>query len=145
MTHKLHAADATHPLKAIRRFDVFAEFNRLEALDDGRPENEAKGHGIWLAKVVASRRYGPKTDDDGRDAGKGGANERTPKRSSVKGYKAVGGEMQTDKTFDEEIVDRMGQGFYDQVFAPAIRAAVEGGKKYEEIRDKIRADWKPKR
>jgi hypothetical protein len=39
----------------------------------------------------------------------------------------------------------MGQGFYDQVFAPAIREAVEGGKKYEEIRDTIRAAWKPKR
>jgi hypothetical protein len=145
MTHKLHAADANHPLKAIRRFDVFAEFNRLEALDDGRPEDEAKGHGIWLAKVVASRRYGPKTDGDSRDAGKGGAGEKTPKRSAVKGFKAVGGELQTDKTFDEEIVDRMGQGFYDQVFAPAIRAAVEKGQKYEEIRDQIRADWKPKR
>jgi hypothetical protein len=145
MTHKLHAADANHPLKAIRRFDVFAEFNRLEALDDGRPEDEAKGHGIWLAKVVASRRYGPKTDGDSRDAGKGGAGEKTPKRSAVKGFKAVGGELQTDKTFDEEIVDRMGQGFYDQVFAPAIRAAVEKGQKYEAIRDQIRADWKPKR
>lgn len=42
------------PLKAIRRFDVFAEFNRLDALKEGRPGKEAKGHGIWLTNVVAS-------------------------------------------------------------------------------------------
>jgi hypothetical protein len=71
--------------------------------------------------------------------------EKTPKRSATEGFKAVGGEVQTDKTFDEEIIDRMGQGFYERVFAPAIREAVEKGQKYEEIRDKIRADWKPKR
>ena len=31
------------PLKPVRRFDVFAEVKRLEALAEGRPEDEAKG------------------------------------------------------------------------------------------------------
>ena len=65
MSHKVHAADPTAPLKSIRRFDVFAEVNRLKALQEGRPEDEAKGYGIWLAKVVAGRRYGQKADRDG--------------------------------------------------------------------------------
>ena len=144
MSHKLHAADPTAPLKSIRRFDVFAEVNRLKALDEGRPEDEAKGYGIWLAKVVAGRRYGQKADRDGHADGSAGR-EAAPKRSQVEGFKAVGGELQTDETFDSEIVDRMGGRFYDEVFAPAIKDAVGSGKKYEDIRDSIRADWKARR
>lgn len=145
MTQKLHAVDATAPLKAIRRFDVFAEVNRLEARAEGRPEDEAKGYGVWLAKVVAGRRYGAKADGDSPGAGKSATRDKSTARSTVAGFKSVGGEVQTDKTFDEEIVDRMGRGFYEQVFAPAIREAVAAGRKYDEIRDTIRADWKPRR
>ena len=145
MTHKLHAADPSAPLKAIRRFDVFAEVNRLEALAEGRPEDEAKGYGVWLAKVVAGRRYGGKAGGDAQDGGTSGAHEKRSARSAVEGFKAVSGEVQTDQTFDEEIVDRMGRGFYERVFSPAIREAVSAGQKYEEIRDTIRADWKPSR
>jgi hypothetical protein len=131
------------PRKAIRRFDVFAEVNRLEALEDGRPEDEAKGHGIWLAKVVAGRRFGRTGDGDGE-----GNRRRTgdePDRRGTPDFRSAGGELQTDETFDEEIVERMGRDFYGDVFAPAIHAAIEAGQTYEQIRDTIRADWKPRR
>jgi hypothetical protein len=144
ISHKLHAADPTAPLKSIRRFDVFAEVNRLKALKEGRPGDEAKGYGIWLAKVVAGGRYGQKADRDGYLDGKGGA-ENGPRRSQVEGFKAVGGELQTDEAFDAEIFDRMGVRFYDEVFTPAISEVVESGNKYEEIRDSIRTDWKARR
>jgi hypothetical protein len=144
ISHKLHAADPTAPLKSIRRFDVFAEVNRLKALKEGRPGDEAKGYGIWLAKVVAGGRYGQKADRDGYVDGKGGA-ENGPRRSQVKGFKAAGGELQTDEAFDAEIFDRMGVRFYDEVFTPAISEVVESGNKYEEIRDSIRTDWKARR
>ncbi len=39
------------PKQAIRRFDVFAEYHRLERLRQGMPADEAKGYGLWLAKV----------------------------------------------------------------------------------------------
>jgi hypothetical protein len=48
------------PNQPIRRFDVFAEYTRQERCEKGFPEDEAKGYGIWLAKVVASRRFGQK-------------------------------------------------------------------------------------
>ena len=48
----------TNPKAPIRRFDVFAEYTRQKALQDGMPEDEAAGYGLWVAKVVASRRYG---------------------------------------------------------------------------------------
>lgn len=145
LSHKMHAADPTKPLKAIRRFDVFAEVSRLEALKDGRPEDEAKGHGIWLAKVVASRRFGAKSDGAVTGAGSAGTREKPAKKSGDDAFKAVGGELQTDEMFDSEIIDRMGARFYDDVFAPAVKAAIEAGQKYEDIRDSIRADWKPRR
>ena len=117
MTHKTHAAGTSAPLKAIRRFDVFAEVSRLEALEKGRPEDVAKGHGIWLAKVVAARRYGQKADRDGAPAK---SSDRKRAAEEDDGFKAVGGELQTDAVFDKEIIGRMGPGFYDAVFAPAI-------------------------
>ncbi len=131
------------PKRTIRRFDVFAEVKRLEALAEGRPEDEAKGYGIWLAKVVAGRRFGRKGAYDGDrrrvrqegDEASGDRGEGT--------FRHAGDELQTDETFDREIVERMGIDFYDRVFAPEVRGAVERGQKYEEIRDAIRAGWKP--
>jgi hypothetical protein len=40
------AKGSLKPLHPVRRFDVFAEVNRLEALAEGRAEDEAKGYGI---------------------------------------------------------------------------------------------------
>src|SRR4051794_32042055 len=138
MTTRSSARSEFKPEKAIRRFDVFAEYNRLDALKDGRPPDQAKGHGIWLAKVVASRRYGPKTESDG-------AGQKRSHLDPDAAFKSVGDELQTDETFDHDIVERMGPLFYRDVFAPAIKAAFDKGEKYETIRDTIRKDWKPGR
>jgi hypothetical protein len=135
------------PLQPIRRFDVFAETKRLEALSHGEPDDVAKGYGIRIAKIVASRRFGgakktyekekkpsrEATPED-RFAGEGGAK-----------FRALDGELQTDETFDHDIIDRMGPEFYDVVFAPAIKDALAEGRKYEQIRDTIRKEWKPVR
>ena len=131
------------PKRAIRRFDVFAEVKRLEALAEGRPEDEAKGYGVWLAKVVAGRRFGRKgaADEPERRVRQDG--EAAPGDRPEGKFRHAGDELQTDETFDHEIVERMGRDFYDRVFAPAVRAAVERGEKYEAIRDTIRAGWKP--
>src|SRR5215208_4388563 len=51
-------ATELRPLQPIRRFDVFAETKRLEALSHGEPNDVAKGYGIRIAKIVASRRFG---------------------------------------------------------------------------------------
>jgi hypothetical protein len=129
------------PRQAIRRFDVFAEFSRQERLSKGYPDDEAKGYGVWLAKVVASRRFGTKTGqaDRHRLASDGEAPAAEPK------FRSVGDEMQTDETFDHDIVERMGAAFYREVFAPAISEARSRGASYEDIRDEIRKEWKPAR
>ena len=123
--------------KAIRRFDVFAEYTRQERRDKGDPADVAKGYGIWLAKVVASRRFGAKTEQD-HHAGSHTKDQtgRPPK------FRSLGDEPQTDEVFDHDIVDRMGSGFYRKIFVPAIEAARKDGKSYEDIRDVIREEWK---
>lgn len=131
MTNK----DSIHPDKPIRRFDVFAEYTRLEGLDKGAAEDEAKGYGIWLAKVVASRTRRSKDD--------GGASSSKKRPGPEPKFRSIGDQEQTDRTFDHDIIDRMGDDFYEKVFAPAIAEAKERGEKYEDIRDSIRKEWKP--
>jgi hypothetical protein len=128
-----------HPRQAIRRFDVFAEYTRQERQEKGYPEDDAKGYGIWLAKVVAARRFGQKSSAGSRQPSRKDAHEEEPK------FRSVGDERQTDEAFDHDIIDRMGATFYDAVFVPAITAAREEGKTYETIRDTIRKGWKPAR
>lgn len=127
------------PRQAIRRFDVFAEHTRQEREAKGYPPDQAKGYGIWLAKVVAARRFGKSSAAEGKPAHAKEEHEEEPK------FRSVGDELQTDATFDHDIIDRMGAPFYEDVFVPAITAAREEGRKYETIRDTIRKEWKPVR
>lgn len=126
------------PRHPIRRFDVFAEYNRVRNLKKGMPADQAKGRAIWLAKVVASRRGIP----SGKEGAAGGERgERLEEREEEKFY-SLGGEEQTDLTFDREIIDRMGPEFYRETFSPAIERAFQEGQRYEDIRDAIRKGWK---
>jgi hypothetical protein len=139
MAHADAASKEPSPHQPIRRFDVFAEYTRQERHENGFPEDEAKGYGIWLAKVVASRRFGQQSSSDGKKPSTKDAHGEEPK------FRSVGDELQTDETFDHDIIERMGARFYDAVFVPAITAAREEGKSYETIRDTIRRGWKPAR
>lgn len=130
------------PRMPIRRFDVFAEYNRVKNESEGMPPDMAKGRAIWLAKVVAGRRGMPAQHDSPAHDGGGGDKGEGERRSEDDKFKSVGGEEQTDRTFQREIVDRMGSDFYDTVFSPAIEGAFEEGQRYEDIRDAIRKDWK---
>src|SRR5215212_8033094 len=138
------------PLQPIRRFDVFAETKRLEALAHGEPDDVAKGYGVRIAKIVASKRFGGSTAKKSHHESKDASDREAPAGSRFRGeidgkFRALDGEIQSDETFDREIVDRMGPEFYDAVFQPAIREALAAGRKYEQIRDTIRKNWKPVR
>src|SRR5712692_1688278 len=136
---------ASSPRAPIRRFDVFAEYKRLEARRRGAPEDDARGYGIWVAKVVAGRRFGRSSAPGvaGKPGAAGADGERTAEAAKY-GPHELNGEPQTAATFEREIVQRMGEPFYDRVFAPPIREAFEAGEPYEAIRDRIRRAWSPK-
>ena len=126
------------PLAPIRRFDIFAEYNRLKAMDEKKMSAaQAKGYGLWLAKVVAAQKFGrmPKPKSENKGEGK----EEAPPRK----WHTLDDIPQTDKLFDKQIVARMGSTFYRRVFAPALRKAFRDGKEYRDIRDTLRSGWKP--
>jgi hypothetical protein len=132
-----------NPKAPIRRFDVFAEYTKQKAMQDGMPEDEAEGYGLWVAKVVASRRYGgsPGTQPRKGDGKKDDEEEREQQPKPK--WHDLSGEPQTDQLFEREIISRMGRQFYNTVFAPAIEDALREGKSYQSIRDTIRKEWKP--
>jgi hypothetical protein len=135
------------PERPIRRFDVFAEYRKQEEEAKGHPEDEAMGYGLWVAKVVASRRFGGgklKEHADHKEHDSKEVGEAARRKMLVDGkWHALDGEPQTDALFEQEIVERMGHPFYQRVFAPAIEDARKAGKSYESIRDAIRKAWKP--
>jgi hypothetical protein len=136
-------ADSLKPKAAIRRFDVFAEYSKLEAQRDGRPLDAAKGQGIWLAKVVASRRRPPAVSRSRPGDGAVRSDEPRGAPDAEEKFKTLGGERQDDARFDHEIVERMGEPFYRGVFAPTLRRHFERGDRYETIRDAVRREWRP--
>jgi hypothetical protein len=133
----------TRPKRSIRRFDVFAEYTKQEQEDKGLSEPRAMGYGLWLAKVVASRRFGASRAKAGTPSVDDQERSERPERESE--WRTLDDEPQTDELFGREIVQRMGPDFYCSVFAPAIREARRQGRSYEGIRDAIRKDWKPAR
>jgi hypothetical protein len=132
------------PKAPVRRFDVFAEYNRQKALTEGRPEDEAEGYGLWVAKVVASRGFGrglksPVSQKPGANGEHEGSQEHAPKPK----WHSLDGKPQTDEMFYSEVVRRMGEDFYNEVFRPAIEEAVREDRTYTSIRDTIRREWRP--
>jgi len=126
----------------IRRFDVFAVFNFVQNRRKGMPEDKAKGDAIWLAKHVAGGKrikVGGGVLDNKINAAKHCACKEEIKKEEPQAYwKSLSGIEQTDVVYDHDIVRRMGEGFYNEVFLPRIQALV--GKKYVEFRDVIKEE-----
>src|ERR1051326_1422511 len=126
------------PANRIRRFDVFAEYRKQDEHEGGMTADQAKGYGLWVAKVVAARKFGRLKDRDK-------PSEAEAKRRRRRKWRVLSGERQNERLFDHQIVERMGADFYKELFAPAIRHERELGHSYESIRDRIRRRWKPVR
>ncbi len=132
------------PKAPVRRFDVFAEYNRIKAIkEDKMTQAKAKGYGLWVAKVVAAQKFGRLPRPTREEREKQRAKTPEEKEKEKKAWHELSGVVQTDKLFDQEIVNRMGKQFYDKVFKPAVDKAYEEGKAYVEIRDSLRKEWKP--
>src|SRR5947209_20092663 len=92
------------PRAPIRRFDVFAEYNRQKAVEDGMAPDVAKGYGLWLAKVVAARRFGHSLLKPPPSR----VRETAPREPEGAGHleegkwRTLSGEPQTDAVFGKE-------------------------------------------
>lgn len=131
-------ADATKPRMTIRRFDIFAEWNRLKAREKLKfSAGDSRAYGLAVAKVVAGRKQR-------REAG----NAPEPKEQKKEGEEKTASQderwwehLGSDDEFRRVIVRRMGEDFYKDMFAPAVRKAWDAGKDYADIRDTLRNPW----
>ena len=122
----------------IRRFDIFAEWNRLKARTRHKmSEAEARAYGLAVAKVVAARKLHGAAPEQTRDL------KRRARQDEVDEpwWEHLG----SSEEFEQKIVGRMGQAFYREAFQPPIQKAWEAGQSYEDIRDKLRNDWNEQR
>jgi hypothetical protein len=131
------------PKAPIRRFDIFAEYNRLTYEHKGMPPEQARGFALWLAKVVAARKFA--RSEGAREAMTERLRAGREELHEGHEFPELGGEPQTDKLFQKEIVERMGEEFYRAVLAPAVAQALEEHRRYEGIRDSLRAPWNQRR
>jgi hypothetical protein len=122
------------PRAEIRRFDIFAEWNRLKARQQHKlAEAEAQAYGLAVAKVVAARKFSGHRPEQLREW-KGRA-----RRADV--TEAWWEHLGSSREFEQTIIARMGKTFYRRVFQPSLRAAWRAGQKYEQIRDQLRQGW----
>ena len=129
---------ARAPRLEIRRFDIFAEWNRLKARTRLKlDEQAARAYGLAVAKVVAARKLHGTAPDQTRELKRRAREDDT----SEPWWEHLG----SDAEFERRIVQRMGTSFYHEVFQPAVQRAWEAGQSYEDIRDSLRADWNARR
>jgi hypothetical protein len=122
----------------IRRFDVFAEWNRLKARDRKKlSEGKAQGYGLAVAKIVAARKF------SGYEPGQ--LTEWKRKAKAEDFDEPWWEHLGSKEEFEQKIIERMGKTFYIKVFQPAIRRAWKEKKRYEEIRDELRQPWNEQR
>lgn len=122
------------PRLQIRRFDIFAEWNRLKARTRlHMQEADARAYGLAVAKVVAARKLHGAEPEQAKDL------KRRAREDQVDEpwWEHLG----SDEEFESKIIERMGRTFYRQIFQPAIRQAWDAGRRYEDIRDTLRDTW----
>ena len=122
------------PQREMRRFDIFAEWNRLKARTQQHfSDAVAQAYGLAVAKVVAARKFAGHRAEQVRDW-----KQRTTREDYTEAWWT---HLGSAAEFTDKIVARMGKSFYRRVFQPAVRQAWKQGQRYEQIRDALRAPW----
>src|SRR5215510_9905039 len=99
------------PRAEIRRFDIFAEWNRLKARHrHDLPEAEAQAYGLAVAKVVAARKFAGYHHEQ--------VNEWKRRARHEDVGEAWCAHLGSAEEFAQKIVERMGKTFYQRVFQP---------------------------
>jgi hypothetical protein len=128
------ASGTPGPKAEIRRFDIFAEWNRLKARKRHHlPEPDARAYGLAVAKVVAARKfygYQPAQVSEWK--------RRARHDEITEGWWE---HLGSSEEFENKIIERMGKTFYKRVFQPSIKRAWDAGSSYELIRDRLREEW----
>src|SRR5947208_14286790 len=100
------------PRLQIRRFDIFAEWNRLKARTRHKMKQaDARAYGLAVAKVIAARKLDGAGPEQTRDL------KRRARQDEVDEpwWEHLG----WSEGFGEKIIERLGRGFYAVVFEAA--------------------------
>src|SRR3954465_8071502 len=106
---------------SIGKFDILATYAYARAVLDGVAAGEAKERGMVAAVMGAKARLGHSGDThEDHKARKDDAERR--KKTRI-----------TAESFDRQVADKMG-AFFDEVFLPTMKALVEAGLFYDEVK-----------
>jgi len=129
---------ALAPRAQIRRFDIFAEWNRLKARERHQmSEPDARAYGLAVAKVVAARKFYGAPPEQASEL------KRRAREDDV--AEPWWEHLGSGAEFERKIIQRMGEAFYHDVFQPAISRAWDAKQSYEDIRDTLREEWNARR
>jgi hypothetical protein len=115
---------------SIGKFDILATYTYAQALLDGMADDEAKQRGMVAAIMGAHARLGIRKDHHEEFQVQKEAAEKK-KKTTI-----------TAESFDRQVADKMGE-FFDDVFLPTMKALIEAGLSYDEVKRavKIPSTW----
>ncbi len=112
----------------VGKWDIIAEFHRIEWLKKGYSEEESKIHGIVIAVVGYQTRLG-----------KEARIYQLEQKGKEKGVSLTHREKEkwiTTKDFDK-IINKIGEKYYNSIFSPAIENLYNKGYSYNEVKQAV--------
>jgi len=112
----------------VGKWDIIAEFHRIEWLKKGYSEEESKIHGIVIAVVGYQARLG-----------KEARTYQLEQKGKEKGVSLTHREKEkwiTTKDFDK-IINKIGEKYYNSIFSPAIENLYNKGYSYNEVKQAV--------
>ena len=130
MNVKLFNQKDLDKIKSIKvgKWDIISEYHRIDWLKKGYNEEEAKIHGIVIAIVGYQARLGKQTQK-----------YKLEKKRKEKGVSVTHRKKErwiTTKDFDE-IIDKIGEKYYNSIFSPAILNLYNKGYSYDEVKKAV--------
>ncbi len=112
----------------IGKWDIISEYSRIDWLEKGYSEEEAKIHGIVIAIVGYQARLGKKTQKY--------ALEQKGKERGVSITHRKKERWITTKDFDK-IINKIGVKYYKEIFSPAIENLYNQGYTYDAVKKAV--------
>ena len=130
MDSKSFSEEELEKIKSIKvgKWDIISEYHRIDWLKKGYNDEEAKIHGIVIAIVGYQARLGKQTQK-----------YKLEKKGKEKGVSITHRKKDrwiTTKEFDE-IIDKIGEKFYTEVFSPAIENLYNKGYSYNDVKKAV--------
>jgi hypothetical protein len=130
MSSKLFNNKELDEIKSIKvgKWDIISEYHRIDWLKKGYNEEEAKIHGIVIAIVGYQARLGKQTQK-----------YKLEKKGKEKGVSITHRKKErwiTSKEFDE-IIDKIGEKYYKDIFSTSIENLYNKGYSYDEVKKAV--------